>query len=35
MMGIEEGTCDEPWGFYASDASLNSTLETNIALYLN
>ena len=27
VMGIKEGTCDEPWVFYVSDESLNSTPE--------
>ena len=35
VMGIKEGTCDEHWGLYVSDESLNSTPETNIALYVN
>ena len=34
-MGIKEGTCDEHWVPYVSDESLNSTFETNIALYDN
>ena len=35
-MGIKEGTCyDEHWVSYVSDESLNSTPETNIALYIN
>ena len=33
VMGIKEGTCDEPWMLNASDESLNSTPETNITLY--
>ena len=35
MIGIKEGTCDEHWDFSVSDESLNSTPETNIALYIN
>ena len=36
VMGIKEGTCyDERWGLYVNDESLNSTPETNIALYVN
>ena len=36
VMGIKEGTCrDEHWMLYVSDESLNSTPETNIALYVN
>ena len=35
-MDIKEGTCyDEHWVLYVSDESLNSTSETNIALYVN
>ena len=34
-MGIEEGSYDEHWVLYISDESLNSTPETNIALYGN
>ena len=35
-MGIIEGTChDEYLVLYVSDESLNSTLETNITLYVN
>ena len=34
-MAIKEGTsCDEHWVLYVSDESLNSTLETNITLYV-
>lgn len=33
-MVIKEGICDEHWGLYISDASLNSNPETNIALYV-
>ena len=33
-MGIKEGTCDEQSVLYASDESLNTTPETNIALYI-
>ena len=36
MMGIKEGICcDEHWVLYVSDESLNSTPETNFALYFN
>lgn len=35
VMGIKKGTCDEHWMLYVSDESLNSTPETNIALYVN
>ena len=35
QMGIKEGTCDEHWVLCVSDESLNSTPETNIALYVN
>ena len=36
VRGIKEGTCwDEHWVSYVSDESLNSTPETNIALYVN
>ena len=34
-MGIKEGTCDEHRVLHLSDESLNSPLETNIALYVN
>ena len=34
-MGTKEGTCDEHWMLCVSDESLNSTPETNIALYVN
>ena len=34
-MNIKEGTWDEHWVLYVSDKSLNSTPETNIALYAN
>ena len=35
VMGIKEGTHrDELWGLYTSDESLNSTPETNIALFV-
>ena len=34
-MGIKEDTCDEHWVLYVSEESLNSTPETNIALYVN
>ena len=35
-MGIEEGTCyDGHWVLYVSDESLNSTPETNSALYVS
>ena len=30
-----EGTWDEHWVLYVSDEALNSTPETNIALYVN
>ena len=32
VMGIKEGTCDEPKVIYVSDESLNSIPETNITL---
>lgn len=35
VMGIKECTCNEHWVLYVSDESLNSTPETNIALYVN
>ena len=36
LMGIKEGTCcDEHWVLYVRDESLNSTPETNMALYVN
>ena len=35
VMSIKEGTCDEHCMLYVSDESLNSTTETNIALYVN
>ena len=36
VMGTKEGTCwDEHWVLHVSDESLNSTPETNIALYVN
>ena len=35
VMGTKEGTCNEHWVLYVSDESLNSTPETNIALYVN
>ena len=36
VMGIKESTwCDEQWLLYISCQSLNSTPETNIALYIN
>ena len=35
VMGIKEGTCDEHWVMYGSDASLNSTPEINSTLYVN
>lgn len=35
-MGIKEGICyDEHWVLYVNDESMNSTPETNIALYVN
>ena len=34
MMDIREGICDEHREFYVSDESLNSTPETNIAMYV-
>ena len=34
VMGTKESTCDEHWVFYVNDESLNSTSETNIALYI-
>ena len=35
VMGVKEGTSDKPWVLYVNDESLNSTPETNIALYVN
>ena len=35
MMGIKEGSYDEYWVLYVSEQSLNSTPETNTALYVN
>ena len=36
VMGIKEGPCcDEPWIFYVSAESLNSTPKNNITLYVN
>ena len=35
MMGIKEGTCDEPWVLHVRYESLNSPSETNITLYVN
>ena len=36
IMGTKEGTCcDKHWVLYVSHESLNSTPETNIALYVN
>ena len=35
MTGIKEGTCDEHLVSYVSDESLNSTLETDVTLYVN
>jgi len=35
VMGIKEDTYDEHRVSHASDEPLNSTLETNIALYVN
>ena len=35
VMGTKEGTCDEHWVLQVSDAALNSTPETKIALYVN
>ena len=35
-MGTKEDTCcEEHWILYVSDESLNSTPETDIALYVN
>ena len=34
VMDIKEGTCDEHWGLYVSDESLNSP-ENNTTLYVN
>ena len=31
----EGGTCVQHWVLYVSDESTNSTLETNITLYVN
>ena len=36
VMGIKEGTYDDQyWVLYVSDEPLNSTPETNIALYVS
>ena len=36
VMGTKEGTCwNQPWVLDASDESLNSIPETDIALYVN
>ena len=36
VIGTKESPyCDEHWVLYVSDESLNSTLETDIALYVN
>lgn len=35
VMGTKEDTCDEHWVLYISGELLNSTPETNIALYVN
>lgn len=35
VIGIKEGTCDEPWVLYASDESLISTPETKNILHIN
>ena len=36
VIGMKEGTWgDEHWVLYVSVESLNSTLETNIMLYVN
>ena len=35
VMSTKEGTWDDHWVLYLSDESLNSTPETNIALYAN
>ena len=34
VMGIKDCTYDEHWVLYVSDESLNSTSETNIAVYV-
>ena len=34
-MSIKEGTCDEQCVLHVNDELLNSTLETNIVLYVN
>ena len=34
-MGTKEDTCDEHWVLHVSDESLESTPETNIALFVN
>lgn len=34
VMDIKQGTCEEHWVLYVSDASLNSPSETNITLYI-
>ena len=35
MTSIKEGTCDEHWVLHVSDESVNSTSESNIALYIS
>lgn len=35
VIGIKEDTCDEHWVWCEQDKSLNSTPETNNALYIN
>ena len=35
LLGIKEGTCDDHWMLYVRDESLNSTSQTNIALYIS
>ena len=34
VMGIKEGTCNEPWVLYVSDESLNSIAENKIMLHV-
>ena len=35
MMGIKEGTCDEPWVMYGIVELLYCVPETNVTLYVN
>ena len=35
VMGIKEGSCDEPSVLYVSDKSLKSIPEANFTIYVN